>query len=273
MKRIITVLWVLSAAGFGSSTAALAQGLPKTQPKLVTIIREEVKIGRNAEHSKHEAGWPAAFEKAKSTDYYMGITSMTGPNEAWYIIPSESHAAFGESMKQQDKDPVLSAELDRLSLKDAEYINGARTIQAMAMPDLTVGDFPNVNKVRFFEITTFRIKPGHSMQFEEAAKAYASARKRADSKAGYRVYQVIAGMPSPTYLVISSVEDYGEFDQRLAADMATWKQATDDEKGVLQKAGSEAMISSESNRFRVDPHMCFVPKETRETDPEFWMPK
>src|SRR5262249_28265142 len=147
--------------------------------KLLTIIREEVKTGRNAEHSKHEAGWPAAFEKAKSKDYYIAITSMTGPNEAWYIIPSESHAALGESMKQQDKDQILSAEQDRLALKDAEYINSSRTIQAMAMPELTVGDFPDVNKVRFFEVTTFRIKPGHAMQFEEAAKAYASARKRA----------------------------------------------------------------------------------------------
>jgi hypothetical protein len=273
MKRTISLLWVLSAAGFATSTATLAQGLPKTQPKLITIIREEVKTGRNAEHSKHEAGWPAAFEKAKSSDYYIGISSLTGPNEAWFIIPSESHAAYGESMKQQDKDPILSAELDRLSLKDADYINGARTIQAMAMPELSVGDFPDVNKIRFFEITTFRMKPGHAMQFEEAAKAYASARRRADAKARYRVYQVIAGMPSPTYLIIASVEDYAQFDQMMAADMATWKEATDDEKGVLQKTAHEGMISLESNRFRVDPRMSFVPKETRDTDQEFWMPK
>jgi hypothetical protein len=273
MKRTITFLWVLAAAGLGSLTATLAQGLPKTQPKLLTIIREEVKTGRNAEHSKHEAGWPAAFEKAKSKDYYIAITSLTGPNEAWYIIPSESHKAFGESMKAQDKDEVLSAEQDRLALKDAEYINSSRTIQALAMPELTVGDFPDVNKVRFFEITTFRIKPGHSIQFEEAAKAYASARKRADAKSSYRVYQVIAGMPSPTYLIISSVEDYGQFDQMMAADRATWQQANDDEKGVLQKAGNEAILSSESNRFRVDPRMSFVPKETRDTDAEFWAAK
>jgi hypothetical protein len=273
MKRTITLLWVLAAAGFGSSTATLAQGLPKAQPKLVTIVRESVKTGRNADHSKHEAGWPAAFEKAKSKDYYIAMTSLTGPNEAWYIIPSESNAAYGETMKQQDKDPVLTAELDRLSLKDADYIDGARTIQAMAMPDLTVGEFPDVNKVRFFEVTTFRIKPGHAMEFEEAAKAYASARKRADAKAGYRVYQVTGGMPSPTYLVISSVEDYGQFDQIMAADRATWKQATTEEKGVLQKASSEGMISVESNRFRVDPHMSYVPKETRDMDPEFWAAK
>lgn len=273
MKRSIPFLWALAAAGLGSATATLAQGLPKTQPKLITIVREEVKTGRNAEHSKHETGWPAAFEKAKSKDYYIGLSSLTGPNEAWFIIPSESHAALGESMKQQDNDPVLSAELDRLSLADAEFISSTRTLQGVARPDLTVGEFPDVNKVRFFEVTIFRVKPGHTMQFEEAAKAYASARKRADSKAGYRVYQILAGMPSPTYLVIASVENYAEFDQRLAADMATWQQATEDEKGVLQKAGGEAIISSESNRFRVDPRMSFVPKETRDTDPEFWMPK
>ncbi|HTL58903.1 MAG TPA: hypothetical protein VL361_24665 [Candidatus Limnocylindrales bacterium] len=273
MKRTIVYLWVLAAAGFGSSITTLAQGLPKTQPKLLTIIREEVKIGRNAEHSKAEAGWPAAFEKAKSTDYYIGLTSMTGPNEAWFIIPAESHAAFGESFKKQDKDPILSAELDRLSLADADYINGARTLQAVARPDLTVGEFPDVSKARFFEVTFFRIHPGHSMQFEEAAKAYAAARKRADEKSGYRVYQVIAGMASPTYLVISSVEDYSQFDQRMAADMGTWQKATDDEKAILEKAGREAIIGEESNRFRVDPRMSFVPKETRDSDKEFWMPK
>ena len=68
MKRIIISLWVLSAAGLGGISTAPAQGLPKTQPKLLTITREEVKIGRNEEHSKHEAGWPAAYEKAKSTE-------------------------------------------------------------------------------------------------------------------------------------------------------------------------------------------------------------
>src|ERR1051326_4534184 len=56
MKRIIISLWVLSAAGLGGISTAPAQGLPKTQPKLLTIVREEVKIGRDEEHSKHEAG-------------------------------------------------------------------------------------------------------------------------------------------------------------------------------------------------------------------------
>jgi len=200
------------------------------------------------------------------------MTSLTGPNEAWYVGASESHAALAESMKRRDKDPVLSAELARLDLADSQYINGARTIQAIANADLSVGDFPDLSRVRFFEFTLFRLHPGHETQFEEAAKAYAAARKRADPKAGYRVYRVIAGMPTPAYIVLASVEDYSQFDQRLAAGMATFKEDTTEEKGAL-KVGSEAIISEESNRFRVDPRQSYVPKEIRETDPDFWMPK
>ena len=273
MNRTTLFLSVLTAVGLGSLNTAVAQGLPTTQPKLLTIYCEQVKMGSNAEHAKHEAGWPAAYEKAKSPDYYLAMTSLTGPNEAWYLIPSESHAAFGESMKREDKDPVLGAKLAKLARGDAKYISGARGLQAIAQPELSTGAFPDLNKARFYEITVFRVRPGHDAQFVEAAKAYAAARKRAASNAGYRVYQVIAGMPGPTYLVISSVEDYGEFDRMLAADMATWQAATPEEQGVLQKAGAEALISTESNRFRVDPRQSYVPKETREKDPEFWKPK
>ena len=273
MNRIVLRLGVLSAAGLGSINTAVAQGLPKTQPKLLTIMCEEVKAGRNAEHSKYEAGWPAAFEKAKSPDYYLALTSLTGPNEAWYLIPSESHAAMAESMKREDKDAALSAKLGKLARGDAKYIKGSRAMQALAHPELSVGAFPDLNKARFLEVTVFRLRPGHETQFQEAAKTYAAVCKRADAKISYRVFGLIAGMPGPAFLIFSSVEDYAEFDQMLAADMATWKEATPEEKSLIEKAGAEAIISSESNRFRVDPRQSYVPKETREADREFWMPK
>jgi hypothetical protein len=270
MNRIGSYIGIIAVVGLCGLTPASGQGLPKSQPKMITIIREEVKVGRNTDHSKFEAGWPAAMEKAKSPDFYLGMTSLTGPNEAWFVMPWESHAAVAESMKREDKDPVLSAELARLSLGDAEYISSARTIQGRARTELSVGEFPDVGKARFFEMTVWRVRSGHQQQFEEAAKAYGAARARSGSKAGYRVYEVIAGMPTPTYLTISSVESYGGFDQVMSADQETWKAMTADEKAVLQQAGAEALISSEQNKFKVDPQMSYVPKETRERDPEFW---
>lgn len=273
MNRIILSLWTLLALALGSVDVALAQGLPTKQPKMITIVREEVKVGRAAEHARHEAGWPAAYEKAKSPDYYLAMTSLTGPNEAWYVIPWESHAALADSMKRDDKDPVLSAELARLALADAEYTSSVRTIQALARADLSVGTFPELSKARFFQITTIRVRPGHDAQAEAAAKAYGAARMRAAPKIGFRVYQVIAGMPTPTFLIISSVEGYAEFDETTAAHEATLKALTADEQALRNKFQTEGVISSEMNRFKLDPLQSYVSKETRAKDPEFWSPK
>jgi len=55
----------LLALVVGSAPAALAQGVPTTQPKFLHIACEQLKAGRAAEPAKWEAGWPAAYEKAK----------------------------------------------------------------------------------------------------------------------------------------------------------------------------------------------------------------
>lgn len=91
-----------------------AQALPTSQPALLTIVREDVKIGREADHAKFEAGWPAAYAKAKSPVYYLALVSMTGPNEAWYIVPAASHAQMDDAMKRETGDAALSTELERL---------------------------------------------------------------------------------------------------------------------------------------------------------------
>lgn len=263
---------LLSALTFCSFHPALGQGLPKTQPKLLTIVREEVKVGQAADHAKHEAGWPAAYEKAKSPDYYLALSSMTGSPEVWYLIPAESHAQVGEAMKREDKDPVLSAELARLALRDAEYVSRVTTLNAVAHPDLGLGDFPELSKARFFEISIYKVRPGQDDTFHEITKAYAVARKRAAPNSNYRTYQVLAGMPGPTYLFFTSVESYAAFDQTMADDLATFKSATPEEAAIFKKWG-DIVISEENHRFRVDPGQSYVPKETRAQDPEFWQPK
>jgi hypothetical protein len=242
---------------------------------MLTIVREEVKVGRTAEHSKIEAGWPAAYEKSKSPYYYLALVSMTGPSEAWYITPFESHAAVGDSLKREDADtdPVLAAELARLSRADADMLNSLRVMQARARKDLSYGAFPDLAKTRFNEITIFRVRPGHEAQFEAAAKAYGASTKRSGATAGYRVYEVIAGIPGPTYLILSSVAAYSEFDQAMADGDKAMKGASAEEGAALQKFMLEGVVNVETQRFRIDPAQSYVPKETRAQDPAFWMPK
>ena len=198
-----------------SASVALSQGMPTSQPNFLTITREEVKTGHNAMHAAFEAGWPAAYTKAKSPNYYLAMVAMTGPNESWYVSPYASQSAYGESMKRESDDKTLSAELARLQRGDADHINSSRQLHAVARTDLSYGVFPDMGLARFWEITTFRVRPGNEEAFASAAKAYAAAAKRAAPTMSWRTYEVIAGLPGPTYLVFSSVPSFGEFDRGM----------------------------------------------------------
>lgn len=264
----LTVLALLC----GGANAAFAQGLPTAQPAIITIIREDVKVGREADHARIEAGWPAAYERAKSPDYYLAMTSMTGLTEAWYVVANPSHAAIAEGMKRDDANAVLTAELQRLRRADAEVVNSVRTIQAVARPDLSLGKFPDLARQRFFEIIIFRVRPGHEQEFAAAAKAYGAAAQRAAPNTSFRVYEVIAGMVGPTFFVFSSVESYGEFDRMMADGMRTMQGFTAEEMTTLQKFSTDGSLTTETQRFRVDPRQSYVSRETRAADPTFWGP-
>lgn len=63
MRKIFLSFSLMALVG---AVPALAQSMPTTQPKFLHIVREQVKIGRSADHSRWEAGWPAAFERQSS---------------------------------------------------------------------------------------------------------------------------------------------------------------------------------------------------------------
>jgi hypothetical protein len=269
-----TALSLTASALFAASAGtALAQGMPTTQPKFLQIIREQVKMGRAADHSKWEAGWPAAYAKAKDPYSYLALASITGPGETWYVVPFASQAAFGDSMAREDANPALRAELARLSRGDAEFVSESTSMQALARPELSHGNFPDLAMMRFWEITTFRVKPGHEDDFVAAGKAYASASARSAPSASWRTYEVVAGAPGGTFLVFSSYGSFADFDKASAEGEATWKGLTSDERTALQKFSSDGTVNTVTNRFRLDPAQSFVPTETRQKDPAFWMPK
>jgi hypothetical protein len=260
------------ALAVGGVATALAQGMPTTQPKFLHIVRESLKTGRTGEHAKWEAGWPAAFEKAKSKYNYLAIASMTGPQEAWFLEPFASQAAFGESLAEEN-DPELGPELERLRKGDAEFVSDVTALQATAVPDLSHGAFPDISKVRFYEVTTFRLKPGHYEEWVAATKAYKSASARSAPDASWRTYEVVAGAPGGTYLVMSSAASFADFDKMASEGEATWKNMTPEESAVLNRFMKEGVINTVTQRFRVEPGMSYVDAATRAKDPAFWSAK
>lgn len=263
-----------AALALGVANSVFAQpGLPTAQPNLLQIYREEVKVGHNGDHEAVEAGWPAAYEKAKSPYYYLAFVSLTGPPEAWFVAPFDSHQAQSESMKLERTNAALATELARLHRADGAHLNSTRSIQAIARKELSFGAYPDTAKQRFWEVSTFRVRPGHDAEFEAVAKAYGAAVSRSGAPASYRVYQVIAGMPGSTYLIFSSVVSYGDFDKMMLDDQTIMKAFSADDQKAFEKFFREGLISTESQRFELNPHMSYVSPEVRATDPAFWIKK
>jgi hypothetical protein len=249
---------------------ALAQGMPTTQPGMLTVIVEEIKVGMDADHAANESGWPAAFAKVSSPYYYIAIEALTGEREIWFISPYASFAAEAESMKQTESNPALSAELARLWRADGQYLNATRAFHAVARPDLSFGEFPDLAMVRFYEVTAMRVRLGHEQAFENAAKVYREQARRAAPGMSYRVYQVTAGLPGSNYLIFSTVNEYAGFDRMMAESNAMWQKVAPKDMATLQQTMSNDVQSAITNRYRVSPTMSYVSPETKAKDPTFW---
>jgi hypothetical protein len=263
----------LLALAAGSAGTALAQGMPTTQPKFLHIFREEIKPGRSGDHAKWEAGWPAAFEKVKSPYQYIALQSLTGPPEVLYVSPLANQAAYQDMTTAEEKDPALAAEMERLARGDAEFLAEQSALQAVAVPELSHGAFPAVGKMRYYEITTFRVRPGHYEEWVAATKAYKAAATRSAPSAAWRTYDVVAGAPGGTYLIFSSVGAFAEFDKMMAEGEATWKGMTAEETAALGKFMKEGVINTVTQRYRLDPGQSYVDAATKAQDPAFWSKK
>jgi len=253
-----------------SSSAVVAQGMPTSQPGILTIFVEKVKPGMDAAHAANEAGWPAAYAKVNSPWNYLAVSSMTGESEVWFMSPYASFAAQGENMKHDAAVPGLSAEQDRLWAADGQYLSGTESFEAVARPDLSYGAFPDLAMVRFYEITMFRVRLGHEQSWEAAAKVYAEQVKKFAPGMSYRIYQVTAGMPAGFYMIMSSVTDYAEFDNVMATDQAMFAKVTPKDMATLQQSMANDVQTVISNRYRVSPTMSYVSAETKAKAPNFW---
>jgi hypothetical protein len=255
------------------SATAFAQAPPATQPSFLHIYREQVKAARGPEHAQWEAGWPAAYEKVKSPNPYLALVAITGPQEVWYVGTYASQKAYGEASAWEDAQPGLTAEFDRLAKGDAEFLADANAVQAIAVPELSHGAFPDIARMRYWEISTFRVRLGHEPAWIAATKAYKSAAARSAPNASWRTYRVVAGAPDGTYLVFSSVAAFADFDKMMAEGEATMKGATPEEMGVLGGFMKDSALNVTTNRYRLDPKQSYVDAATKAKDPAFWNPK
>ncbi len=270
-KRILVCL----AAGACLAAASVALAQEKTgPPKVLVIGREVVKPGQGSAHEKWEAGYPAAFAKAKWPTHYLAMTALTGENRVLFLAGYDSIADWEKDFKAQEKNEAFTASMDALNSKDGGFLSEARTAVALYQPDLSYHPPASIAKMRYFLIVSVHVKPGHNEHFEDVRKMVRAAHEKANATDGYAVYHITAGSDGSVYLLIVPMKSLAELDDFPNVHGKAYQDAVGDEgRRKIQELAREGQESSTTAIFAFSPKMSYVTKETIDADPDYWAPK
>ena len=147
-----------------------------------------------------------------------------------------------------------------------------RDMLAIFRPELSYNPGVDIRTMRYFSITTIRVRPGHDAQFAEyAQKVINAARKAKVDNYHTALFQVITGTQAGTYLLFRPLKSLSEFDAGIM--MKVRAAMGNDEKKDLDKEASEVYMSSETSTYWMTPSMSYVEKDFAAGDPAFWNPK
>lgn len=273
-KNLITLFAMcLFLALASQATAQTRSQAPQGPPNVLYIFREDVKAARNGAHEKLEAGYVRALQKANWPTYSLALTPVSGPNDAWFISTYESYAAMEKDHMAMEKNAELTSEFSRLDAADAEFRTNQRGIIATYRPGISHSVPIDIAQMRYFQINTVRVRPGHEEEWMEARRILIEAYKKANVPTPNTVYGITAGMPNGTFFVITPRKSLAEMDPNPDRMKAVQDALGEDGIKKRQKLISESVISNETSIYAFSPQMSYVSKEWIAAAPDFWAPK
>lgn len=261
-------------------TAVFAQDPPrKGPPKVLYVVREDIKPGMMGPHGKHAGNYVNAFRTLDTPNHRIALVPVAGSeNEVIYITGSESFKQLEDILNQTDKKMSaasgnLKTELDRLDAEAPALHAAMRDMLTIYRPELSYNPDVDIRTMRYFSITTTRIRPGHDAQYAEyVQKVVNVAREKAKvDNLHLATFQVVSGAPGGTYLIFRPMKSLAELDDPIATRVRA--SMGDDMRKDADKAVSEAVLSSEISTYAFAPSLSYLEKEFIAGDPGFWNPK
>jgi hypothetical protein len=262
----------LLASGVGVMTAQEMPSGAMLPPKVLVIEREYTKPGKGgAPHEKSESAFVSALAAAKWPTHYLAATSMSGKPRALFMFGYDSFAAWEKDNLAYERNPALSAMLDRDNVADGELLDEVQQSVYLYDPDLSlhVGDAVHS---RYFDIQHYKIKPGHRSEWEDLVKLYQSAYAKIPN-ANWALYESYYGEDNGgIYLAISRMTSLSEDDQGLI-DNKKFEDAIGPEgMKKISTLSASCIDSVQDNLFAFSPKMSYAAEEWIKAD-SFWKPK
>jgi hypothetical protein len=269
-RRIpLSALLVLGTASLATAQSPMPAG-PTPPPPIIQRFREMVKIGRADAHEANERAWAGAYAKTKLPYYSIALTSMSGPNDAWWLSAWQSFKQFDEMNAALAKNKEFQVANTQFSAKDAEYVSdGIGSLWALRQ-DLSYRDTVDWSKMHAYQMIAIRARPGHDGDFKQIALKIRATHQAAGTGAHWAMYQGMMGVPDGTYLVIVPLKSVADIDVGMKEDAQFAKTLGEAGGKELDKLSSDGIISVETNLYAVSAKMSYVSEDWRAADADFW---
>ncbi|HEX3661122.1 MAG TPA: hypothetical protein VHU89_06800 [Acidobacteriaceae bacterium] len=267
--RILSAL-VLSSFVLPIGIAA-AQTTPP--PNVLVIQREYLKPGMTGSiHARSEGNFVRAQEAAKWPIHYIAMDSMSGPVRALFISSYDSLDAWGKAQEAQNAsaNTTLAAAIDQASQTDGELLSSYDSQTFVYHPEMSVHAAVDVPHQRYWEITSFRIKPGHDKEWSELVKMYVDGFNKIPD-AHWALFEDKWGEKNGgVWISINPMRSLAEADKGMADSKAFFAAEGDANMQHAAELAASCIEATQTNVFVVNPKESYVNASWATTAPEIY---
>jgi hypothetical protein len=243
-------------------------------PNVLVIQREYLKPGKGGMlHERSESAFVQAF--AKSDSHYFALDSLSGPTRSLFLMGYNNFADWEKDRAATNNDKVLSAAVDHAAEMDGDLLSGYDSAAMMLRPDLSFNK-GSINGTRYFEITTFIVKPGHIHDFEQLAHMYADTYRKVVPDGHWDCFEVMYGNPAPgfpsggAFVVVNTMKSLAETDKGVTDSEKFAKELGASGMQKMEELSAASIETTGTNLFAINPRMSNPPQEWITREPDFW---
>ncbi len=244
-------------------------------PRYALIEDAQIAVGKGASFANVSAQFRDIANSTAPDLYWIAGEPITGdPDHVTDVFFYDSMASVGKG------DDAFAKVLQALAAKNpstsslaSEVIKGAHYVLAEYNKELSYRpDAVPMAETRWWYTEVYELKPGCEDRFAENVKSYLEIVKRTNWDINGIAYDVRAGAPVPTILVVHPLRSLAERDQEPPA--AFREALANAHMSQMWQRFAEGCIRHEEHSYtRVNPGLSRPAQGVVAANPDFWTPK
>jgi hypothetical protein len=164
--------------------------------------------------------------------------------------------------------------LENAGLADGALLDEVDSLVFTYDDDLSFHPHSDLGKHRVYQFSVFQVRPGKQKEWHEVVKMVKDAHEKAGTSAHWGMYEIAFGAPDGTFVAITGDPSMSAIDLGYSEDKK-FRDAIGGEEGMrkLDQLFAEAVESSHSELYTVNPKESYVSDDWIKADPGFWRPK